>query len=154
MKISTKGKYALEIAADLALHSDAGHRESLKNIACRRGLSEKYLERIVKMLCSAGIVSGARGVRGGYCLVRDAQEITLLEILEASEGELAPVPCLTRETDCGIECDQCPTREVWGDMWQIIKKTAGEVTVADVCAKSGFVCEDGGGKTSENGRVF
>ena len=124
MKISTKGRYALEIAADLAMHSDHEHRESLRNIARRRDLSEKYLERIVKMLCSAGIVSSARGVRGGYCLAKDAREITLLEILEASEGELAPVPC--------------PTREVWGDMWQIIKKTAGEITVADVCVKSGF----------------
>ena len=108
MKVSTKGRYALEIAADLAMHSDSEHRESLKNIARRRDLSEKYLERIVKMLCRAGIVSSA------------------------SEGELAPVPCLTRETDCGIECGQCPTREVWGEMWEIIKKTAGEVTVADL----------------------
>ena len=132
MKVSTKGRYALEIAADLAMHSDSEHRESLKNIARRRGLSEKYLERIVKMLCRAGIVSSARGVRGGYCLAKDARKITLLEILEASEGELAPVPCLTRETDCGIECGQCPTRERWGEMWEIIKKTAGEVTVADL----------------------
>ena len=132
MKVSTKGRYALEIAADLAMHSDSEHRESLKNIARRRGLSEKYLERIVKMLCRAGIVSSARGVRGGYCLAKDAREITLLEILEASEGELAPVPCLTQETDCDIECGQCPTREVWGEMWEIIKKTAGEVTVADL----------------------
>ena len=126
MKVSTKGRYALETAADLAMHSDSEHRESLKNIARRRDLSEKYLERIVKMLCRAGIVSSARGVRGGYCLAKDAREITLLEILEASEGELAPVPCLTRETDCG------PTRELWGEMWEIIKKTAGEVTVADL----------------------
>lgn len=138
MKISTKGRYALEIAADLAMHSDHEHRESLRNIARRRDLSEKYLERIVKMLCSAGIVSSARGVRGGFCLAKDAREITLLEILEASEGELAPVPCLTGKADCGMGCDQCPTREVWGDMWQIIKKTAGEITVADVCVKSGF----------------
>ena len=132
MKVSTKGRYALEIAADLAMHSDSEHRESLKNIARRRDLSEKYLERIVKMLCRAGIVSSARGARGGYCLAKDAREITLLEILEASEGELAPVPCLTRETDCGIECGQCPTRELWGEMWEIIKKAAGEVTVADL----------------------
>ena len=73
MKISTKGRYALEIAADLAMHSDHEHRESLRNIARRRDLSEKYLERIVKMLCSAGIVSSARGVRGGYCLAKDAR---------------------------------------------------------------------------------
>lgn len=132
MKVSTKGKYALEIAVDLAMHSGIGNRVSLKNVARRRNLSEKYLERIVKMLCSAGIVSAARGARGGYSLAKDAKEITLLEILEASEGELTPVPCLTRETDCGIECDKCPTREVWADMWELIKRTAGEITLEDM----------------------
>ena len=43
MKISTKGIYALEIAVDLAMHSDSEHLESIKNIAGRRNLSEKYL---------------------------------------------------------------------------------------------------------------
>ncbi len=132
MKISTKGKYALEIVVDLAMHSERDHRESLKNIARRRELSEKYLERIVKMLCSAGIVSSARGAFGGYCLSREADDITILEVLKASEGELAPVECLTRETDCGIACGQCPTREVWADMWEIIKDTAGEITIGDI----------------------
>lgn len=136
MKISTKGKYALEIAVDLAVHSDQEHRESLKNIARRRGLSEKYLERIVKMLCSAGIVSGARGVRGGYCLSRDAENITVLEVLRASEGELAPVECLIREPDCGSVCGECPTRGVWFEMWEIIKDTAGKITVSDIAKKS------------------
>ena len=139
MKISTKGRYALEIAVDLAMHSDSGHRESLKNIACRRNLSEKYLERIVKVLCHAGIVSSARGVRGGYCLAKDAREITLLEILEASEGELSPVPCLTGETDCGIDCGKCPTRDLWSEIWDIIKDTAGEISLRDIADKSEFV---------------
>ena len=145
MKISTKGKYALEIAADLALHSDAGHRESLKNIACRRGLSEKYLERIVKMLCNAEIVSSARGARGGYCLSRSPEEITVLEVLEASEGELAPVECLTKESDCGIDCGKCPTRNLWNEMWEIIKDTAGKVTIKEIADKSGFVGETADG---------
>ena len=143
MKISTKGTYALEIAVDLALHSDQEHRESLRNIARRRGLSEKYLERIVKMLGSAGIVSSARGARGGYCLSRDAKDITALEVLEASEGELTPVECLTKETGCGIDCTKCPTRNLWSDMWEIIKKTAGEISIEDIADKSGFVGETG-----------
>ena len=54
MKMSTKGQYALEIVADLALHSGRDHLESLKNIAERRKLSEKYLERIVKPMKRKG----------------------------------------------------------------------------------------------------
>ena len=50
MRISTKGTYALEIIVDLAMHSSEEHLERLKNIAARRGLSEKYLERIVKAM--------------------------------------------------------------------------------------------------------
>lgn len=80
MKISTKGKYALEIAVDLALHSDRSRPESLKNIAGRRGLSEKYLERIVKLLRDAGVVCVVRGARGGYYLSRPPGEISAPQV--------------------------------------------------------------------------
>lgn len=132
MKISTKGRYALEIAADLARYSDREHPESLKNIAVRRGLSEKYLERIMKMLRDAGLVLSVRGTRGGYCLAAPPDEITAYDVLCAAEGELAPVACLTRETDCGIECGKCPTQAVWKDMWEIIRDTAKNVTIGQI----------------------
>lgn len=132
MKISTKGKYALEIAVDLALHSDRSRPESLKNIAGRRGLSEKYLERIVKLLRDAGVVCVVRGARGGYYLSRPPGEISALEILAAAEGPLAPVDCLISEPKCGMECGACPTRGVWEEMWKIIKETAGNLTVEDL----------------------
>ena len=50
MKMSTRGQYALEIAVDLALHLMPDRLESLNDIAKRRNLSEKYLERIMKLL--------------------------------------------------------------------------------------------------------
>ena len=61
MKISTKGRYALEIMTDLAMHSGPEQLESLKNIAGRRNLSEKYLERIIKALKDANLVQSVRG---------------------------------------------------------------------------------------------
>lgn len=132
MRISTKGKYALEIVADLAIHSDSGHPESLKNIALRRGLSEKYLERIIKTLKDSNIVRSVRGAKGGYCLAVPVKELTAYEVLKAAEGELAPVECLTKDTDCGIECGQCPTQEMWRSMWEVIKQTSVSVTVSDI----------------------
>lgn len=132
MKISTKGIYALEIVTDLALHSDREHLESLKHIAGRRKLSEKYLERIVKALKDAGIVQSVRGAQGGYCLAGEPDGITVKEILCAVEGELAPVECLTKATDCGIPCGVCPTRGTWEKLWETIVEVTEEVTVEDI----------------------
>ncbi|KMZ53478.1 RrF2 family transcriptional regulator [Dorea sp. D27] len=132
MKISTKGIYALEIAADLAMHSDPGHLESLKNIAERRKLSEKYLERIVKALKTAGIVSSVRGAQGGYCLAKDPEQLTVREVLEAVEGELVPVECLTKGSSCGIDCSLCPTKDTWGMLWDVMVSVADGVTVSEI----------------------
>ena len=136
MKISTKGIYALEIITDLAMHSEENKRESLKDIAKRRKLSEKYLERIIKSLKDADLVSSERGTRGGYCLSRVPEKIRVKDVLNAVEGELAPVDCLTRETNCGIDCGRCLTRETWAQMWKQIIKICEEVTVEDIVMKT------------------
>ncbi len=136
MKISTKGIYALEILTDLAMHSEADQPESLKNIAGRRLLSEKYLERIVKSLKDAGLISSVRGTYGGYCLSRAPGEIRVKDVLNAVEGELTPVECLTKETSCRIDCDSCPTRETWAQMWRYILRVTEEVTVEDIVRKT------------------
>lgn len=121
MKISTKGRYALEVAVDLAMHSSPQQLESIKNIAARRKLSEKYLERIIGLLKKAEIVTSTRGSKGGYYLSKSPAEITVYDILIAAEGTLAPVECLVKSMDCGIDCEKCPTRNVWNRMWSIIK---------------------------------
>ena len=135
MKISTKGIYALEIVADLAMYSGKGRLESLNNVAVRRNLSEKYLERIIKSLREAGLVESVRGAHGGYRLKKAPDTLTVKEVLSAVEGELAPVECLTRETDCGIDCSSCPTRATWGSMWEIICSVAEEIKISDILEK-------------------
>ena len=132
MRISTKGTYALEIIVDLAMHSSEEHLEQLKNIAARRGLSEKYLERIVKAMKNENLILSTRGAMGGYRLARRPEDITVLDVLRSVEGELAPVECLTKETDFGIACEDCVTRGVWADMWREILSVTDDVSVADI----------------------
>lgn len=132
MRISTKGIYALEVMADLAIHSGEEKKESLRNIADRRKLSEKYLERIVVMLKKAGLVVSTRGAYGGYCLGRPAAEITVLDVLEAAEGSLAPVECLVKPMDCGIDCETCPTKGTWNRVWNRIKDAIKDTTMEDI----------------------
>ena len=137
MKMSTKGQYALEIMVDLALHLEPDRLESLNDIAKRRKLSEKYLERIMKLLKEAGLVKSVRGAYGGYSLTKEAGEISVLEVLRAAEGQMAPVSCLVEDIECGMNCDICSTKNTWGEMWEQILDTTADVTIADIAEAVG-----------------
>ena len=63
MKVSTKGRYALRLMLDLAIH-DTGENIALKTIAKRQGISGKYLEQIIGILAKAGFVKSVRGSSG------------------------------------------------------------------------------------------
>jgi len=80
MKISTKGRYALRLMLDLAVNY-TGEYITIKNIAKRQEISEKYLEQIITQLSKAGFVKSARGAQGGYMLARTPAEYTVGEIL-------------------------------------------------------------------------
>lgn len=137
MKVSTKGIYALEVAVDLAINSSEHTLVSLNSIAKRRNLSEKYLERIIGPLRKAGIVVSARGAFGGYRLARPAKEIMVSAILEATEGNMAPVDCLSIDFDkCAFGCDKCVTRKMWQQMWEEIKNVIGTTTLEDLVKKT------------------
>ena len=90
MKISTKGRYALRLMIDVAVH---GGEEfvSLKDVAARQGISMKYLEQIAGLLGKAGFLRSGRGALGGYRLTKAPEEYTLGSILRLTEGNLAPV---------------------------------------------------------------
>ncbi|MGN0404118.1 MAG: RrF2 family transcriptional regulator [Bariatricus sp.] len=132
MRISTKGIYALEIVADLAMHSTEDSWESLKNIANRRNLSEKYLERIMKGLKDKGIVVSIRGAYGGYCLAKKAEEITAYDVLSAVEDDMMPVSCPGEEREGDRNEGACPVQEVWQQLWERIQKTTEKVTLQDI----------------------
>ena len=93
MMISTRGRYALRILVDLAENQKDGYI-TLREAADRQEISEKYLESIVKDLVKARFVEGVRGKGGGYRLARPADEINVLEVLQSTDGTLAPVACL------------------------------------------------------------
>ena len=76
MKFSTKGRYALRIMADLAIH-DNGEYIRLKDIAERQSITLKYMEQIMPLLTRAGYVRSYRGNNGGYMLARKPREYTV-----------------------------------------------------------------------------
>ena len=92
MRISTKGRYALRLMLDLAMEEN-GKPVSIKDIAGRQGISEKYLEQIISSLNKAGYVKSVRGAQGGYLLKMEPKDYTVGMILRVTEGSLAPVDC-------------------------------------------------------------
>ena len=130
MRISTKGRYALRLMLDLALNN-TGEPISLKDIARRQEISDKYLEQIIHQLSKAGFVQSARGAQGGYRLARTPDEYTVGEILRTVEGSLAPVSCL----DCKTPCDQfdsCITIGLYKKIQQAIDGVVDHTTLHDM----------------------
>ncbi|HHX12299.1 MAG TPA: Rrf2 family transcriptional regulator, partial [Clostridiales bacterium] len=134
MKISTKGRYALRLMLDLALNN-TGEYISIKSIASRQDISEKYLEQIISLLNRAGYVKSTRGAQGGYRLSKDPSEYTVGMILTLIEGNLMPVDCL--EDDIS-DCDRsniCVTKEVWRELYNAILGVVDNITLQDLVNK-------------------
>lgn len=91
MRISCKVEYGIRALLDLALHSQKGPSLS-RDTAQRQGVPETYLNQLLLQLRRSGLVASVRGPRGGHLLARPAEEITLLEIVEALEGPIVVLP--------------------------------------------------------------
>lgn len=131
MKISTKGRYAVRVMLDLALH-DSGECIKVKDIASRQGISNKYLEQIIAILNKAGYVKSVRGAQGGYRIAKDPKEYTVGMILRLTEGSMAPVACLEENADECERCDTCETLEVWKELYDAINNVIDNVTLEDL----------------------
>ncbi|MBD5465047.1 MAG: Rrf2 family transcriptional regulator [Lachnospiraceae bacterium] len=131
MKISTKGRYALRLMLDLALH-DTGEPVRIKEISIRQNISDKYLEQIVSVLNKAGMVKSIRGPQGGYRLARAPEQYTVGSILRLTEGSLAPVSCLEDEPNECPRQEQCATLFLWQKLNDAISGVVDTITLADL----------------------
>lgn len=130
MKISTKTRYGMRFMIDLAQNEGEGC-VALKEVAERQGISKKYLEQVVAPLVAAELLTVTRGNQGGYRLARPAAEITLADVVAASEDGLELLDC----TSCLDACERaeaCTSRRVWGGLEQAMKDFLEGRTLADI----------------------
>ena len=137
--LSTRSRYGVRLMAALALDWGRGST-LLRDISRREGISEKYLGQIVIPLKTAGLASAQRGSRGGYSLSRAPAEITVLEVVEAIEGPVAPAPCTAPEGSGGEPpCDRataCAASAVWRKLQGDIEAALSSFTLADLAAQA------------------
>ncbi|MDR0879828.1 MAG: Rrf2 family transcriptional regulator [Clostridioides sp.] len=130
MKLSTKGRYGLKAMLVLAQEQHKGP-VPLKLIASKQDISIQYLEQLFSTLKKADLVNSIRGAQGGYLLSRQAQEITVGEILNVLEGPVNISDCLMDEDLCK-NSSTCATRGVWEKIKKGIDDITYSITLQDM----------------------
>ncbi len=129
--ISTRARYALRVLIDLAQNQETRFIP-LKEISKRQEISEKYLEIIVKTLVKGNILKGLRGKGGGYRLTRLPEEYTIGEIIELTEGPIAPVACLLPDAEICRRKSDCITLPLWEKFDSLIHDFFYSITLDDL----------------------
>jgi Rrf2 family protein len=136
MMFSTKAEYGVRVMVHLARHNGQGP-VSLGAIADAEGLPLAYLEHLVQRLRRAELVESRRGAHGGYTLARSSESITMAEVVQALEGDIAPIECITADADGALICARegehpCPTKLLWTRVQGSIVRTLTDMTLADL----------------------
>jgi Rrf2 family transcriptional regulator, cysteine metabolism repressor len=138
MLFSTKAEYGVRLMVELG-RRDGSEPVALSAIAEAEVLPLSYLEHLVAKLRDAGLVASTRGAHGGYRLGRPAEEIRMLDVVEALEGPIAPMECFheTREGRvlCSHETDgdqACATKLLWTRVHGGISKALAGTTLAEL----------------------
>ena len=129
--ISTKGRYSIRILLDLAEHRSGGYIP-MKEVAARQNISLKYIEKLMPALKTAGIIESVHGIGGGNRLAREPETCTLWDILQCSEGNLAPVSCLKDGAGLCARSAECRTLPVWEGYYRMTRDYFSGVTLADL----------------------
>jgi Rrf2 family protein len=131
MKISTKGRYSLQMLVDLAEHRNCGF-VSLKDISERQGISKKYLEQIVILLCRPDILRTNRGNKGGYMLAKDPDKYTVGQILRITDGGLLADVNNDDETNQYNEKGFRETLWIWRGLEKVVIDYLDGITLQDI----------------------
>lgn len=115
LAITSKSPYAVRALSELARRG-SGQPVPVAELANARDIPPQFLEGLFAALRRAGILQSQRGVKGGYLLARDPSEVTVLEVVELLDGELAA---------------ESPG-EVWEEAVAALRGVLGGTTIADV----------------------
>lgn len=127
MKIPTKCRYGIRALIVIAKnHSDVPTKR--KHISTIQGIPNSYLENILIALKNGNLITSLRGAGGGFMLKRPPEEISLLDVYQALQGDLTLLDCV----DCPAACDRsedCVVRPVWMEMQEAQKEVLEKKTI-------------------------
>lgn len=128
MFLTRRSDYGLQAVYALAKSSEL---ISAKQLAQEHNLPIAFVKKLLQRLCHAGLVKASVGKRGGYALARDPEKISIRELLQALEGDLAPVSCLAPGHQCDLT-NGCTTRRIWARIDQKIQEALDSISLKDL----------------------
>lgn len=136
MRLSTKSRYGTRMLIDIATNGTNGP-VSVAEISSRTGISEKYMEKLIRRLKRAGLVVSRRGPKGGHLLRRPATEITVGDVVRALEDCVVLKGCGLGRDTCATctRLASCPTKAVWEQASEAMFKTLDAYTLASLMAQ-------------------
>jgi Rrf2 family protein len=130
LQITRQTEYALRGLMELA-ERDTGAPIRLKTLAEACDVSEAFLAKIFQMLSQHGVVKSHRGVKGGFTLGREKEQISLREVVEICEGGIALNHCL-RSIDACTNSADCKLSKVWTSAQTAMIKALDSTTLKDL----------------------
>ena len=140
MLFSTKAEYGVRLMIELG-RQPGSTPVSLNSVAEAERLPLSYLEHLVAKLRKAGLVTSTRGAHGGYRLAKPAEEITMDAVVQALEGQIAPMECFHETPEgrvlCSHEADLvgdrgCATKLLWTRVQNGVTKALAGTTLAEL----------------------
>lgn len=132
LELTRRGDYAVRTMLALASVADAD-RLSARLVAERMAIPGRFLPHVLRDLTRARLVEAQTGRRGGYRLARPATEITLLEVVEAVEGDSRPTVCVLRGGPCRPD-GRCAVHDVFAEARAAVRDRLRATRLADVAA--------------------
>ena len=132
MRLTARSEYGLLALIDLGVRYGEGP-VSARGVAERQGIPLKFLEQLLAAMRKAGLVSACRGAHGGFTLTREPACISVLEVVEALEGSLAPTSC-----DGGQLCGRsgaCAAAGVWSKATEALRNVFTTTSIGDLCCR-------------------
>lgn len=130
--LSMKAKYGLR--ALMVIYRNKDDMLSIKTIAQRADVPQKFLETIMLELKHSGVVDSKRGVFGGYFLSKAPEKITIGDLIRIFDGPLAPIRCAS--VTAYRKCDDCLDEKTCEIRMLMIKVRNGIADVLDNCTLS------------------
>ena len=130
LQITRQTEYAIRGLMELAAKNDESPVR-LKALAESCEVSEAFLAKIFQLLSQNGIVKSHRGVKGGFSLGRDLQDITMLEVVDLCEGGIVLNHCLRKVDPC-VRANKCKMSKVWAQAQNALDKALRSTTLADL----------------------
>lgn len=129
-RLSKTTDYGIVLMAQLADERE-GDPQNARELAAASDLPVPMVSKVLKALAREGLLVSQRGAKGGYCLARAPEDLTVSEMIRVLEGPVALTDCAIGPSRCEHET-MCAVREPWQQISRVVERALSDVTLADL----------------------